>query len=1070
MYTRALSDAQSEHVMLPLNPFRVIQNHLNSVCAVWLSNMVPEQDFMSMVFGASFQLGANIIPRSLLQEDTPDTARVVEEEWILADRSPGLKAITAHSLLNLMILSQPMSMYLLMELLSSNLLRRSTRSNKYDGFKVNQANDIKQTRSRVRSRVMPSVQAISMAAAPTQVASVPCPPPTSIEEIQQETKRESFDLAFIKTFCPKRFDKFAFAPSMGASGGIITIWNSSLFVGTLWFTDSFAVGVSFVSTQSNEAWNLVNVYGPCSGERWADFSSWLFDLNIPSNENWLLLGDFNFIRSTANRNKPGGDAADMLLFNEIIHAQSLMELPVKGRSYTWSNMQDDPLLEQLDWFFSSSNWTTVFPNTMVLPLGKPVSDHIPCVVTIESKIPKSKLFRFENYWVNHEGFSDIVQRSWSKPCHAPNSAALICKKMKNLRYELKLWSRGISKLKIMIQNSNEALAQLDRLEDKCALFIQEKNFRRILKMHLNMLLKYQNDYWRKRCTRSSREIILLKLDFAKAFDTIEHIPMMEIMRHMGFDDKWLGWMETIFGSGVSSVLLNGVPGRKFQCKCGVRQGDPLSPLIFVLAADLLQAAVNDAYARGMPELLIPCNRDSDYPVVQYADDTILVMPACPDQVARMKTILEDYAASVGLKINFHKSTLIPINLDQQRALQLAQVLGCSVGSMPFTYLGLPMGTTRPTLLELMPLVHGVERKMSTALSLLSSGAKLTLVNSVVTSMLIYAMCTIKLHPKVIEHLDKLRKFCLWAKNSEDGAKNNSLASWELVCRPKCKGGLGVIDIKTENVALLLKHLFKFYNHHDVPWVTMVWDTYYTDRVPHAMDPVGSFWWRDVMQISDIFRGITKVTLGNRSSSLFWKDVWFDDRDTSLMEICPRAFSFCLNENEPVAKILTAMNPSLIFHLSLPTQAREEVREIQEGTMHVILDEGCTDAWEYNLGGVFSSKRYYDHCFRDTAADDAFRWLWKAKSPIKFKMFGWLLFVDRLNTRNMLRRRHFVVVGNTYTCMLCQNPLEETVEHLFFTCPFSQQYWAKRTLAATTAYGHLLDGCMELVEGEKQSTL
>lgn len=168
---------------------------------------------------------------------------------------------------------------------------------------------------------------------------------------------------------------------------------------------------------------------------------------------------------------------------------------------------------------------------------------------------------------------------------------------------------------------------------------------------------------------------------------------------------------------------------------------------------------------------------------------------------------------------------------------------------------------------------------------------------------------------------------------------------------------------------------------------MVWDTYYTDKVSHAIDPVGSFRWRDVMQLSDVFRGITRVTLGNGSSSLFWKDVWFDDRDTSLMEICPRAFSFCLNEDEPVAKILTATDPSLIFHLPLSTQAREEVREIQQGTMHVILDEGCTDAWECNLGGVFSSKRYYDHCFRDTAADDAFRWLWKAKSPIKFKIFG-----------------------------------------------------------------------------------
>ena len=121
------------------------------------------------------------------------------------------------------------------------------------------------------------------------------------------------------------------------------------------------------------------------------------------------------------------------------------------------------------------------------------------------------------------------------------------------------------------------------------------------------------------------------------------------MKHLGFDDKWLGWMKSIFASGVSSVLLNGVPGQKFLCKCGVRQGDPLSPLIFVLAADLLQAAINDAYGQGLIDLPFPCNRRGDYPVIQYADDTILVMPACPDQAARMKSILVDYAESVGLK-------------------------------------------------------------------------------------------------------------------------------------------------------------------------------------------------------------------------------------------------------------------------------------------------------------------------------------------------------------------------------------------------------------------------------------
>ena len=139
------------------------------------------------------------------------------------------------------------------------------------------------------------------------------------------------------------------------------------------------------------------MYGPCDGPLRDDFVQWLYHLQIPVDAKWLLLGDFNFIRSLDNRNLPGGDVNDIFLFNEIIGHLGLLELPLKGRAYTWSNMQQQPLLEQLDWFFTSSSWISLYPNTVVHPLARTGSDHIPCLVSIDTTIPRAKVFQFENY-------------------------------------------------------------------------------------------------------------------------------------------------------------------------------------------------------------------------------------------------------------------------------------------------------------------------------------------------------------------------------------------------------------------------------------------------------------------------------------------------------------------------------------------------------------------------------------------------------------------------------------------------------------------------------------------------
>lgn len=258
--------------------------------------------------------------------------------------------------------------------------------------------------------------------------------------------------------------------------------------------------MQFTSVHNLESWNLTTVYGPCLEPARTDFISWMRSIVIQPEDDWILdfLRGFNFYRSLEDRNRPGGNLNDTLIFNDVIGHLGLVELPLKGRSFTWSNMQQDPLLEQLDWFFTSINWTTSYPNTMVLPMAKITSDHIPCKVMIDTKIPKCRLFRFENFWPECPGFYEAVHSGLEKNVrNQRDSASIIAGKLKNVRYSLKHWSRSISNLNTLISNCNQVTLYMDCLEEARPLWDHEWNFRVFLKAHMAQLLRYKNIYWKK---------------------------------------------------------------------------------------------------------------------------------------------------------------------------------------------------------------------------------------------------------------------------------------------------------------------------------------------------------------------------------------------------------------------------------------------------------------------------------------------------------------------------------------------------------------------------------------------
>ena len=153
-------------------------------------------------------------------------------------------------------------------------------------------------------------------------------------------------------------------------------------------------------------------------------------------------------------------------------------------------MQSSPLHEQIDWFFTSVAWTSDHPNTLVIPLARIASDHVSCVVTIATCIPKAKVFCFGNYWIDLPSFTGCVSQVWNRLVGKSSIALTISAKFKSLRYALKKWHLNLSTVKALIADCNKVILFLDNIEEFRPLSWPEFNFRKIVKLHLEDILHW----------------------------------------------------------------------------------------------------------------------------------------------------------------------------------------------------------------------------------------------------------------------------------------------------------------------------------------------------------------------------------------------------------------------------------------------------------------------------------------------------------------------------------------------------------------------------------------------------
>jgi hypothetical protein len=175
-----------------------------------------------------------------------------------------------------------------------------------------------------------------------------------------------------------------------------------------------------------------------------------------------------------------------------------------------------------------------------------------------------------------------------------------------------------------------------------------------------------------------------------------------------------------------------------QTKKGLRQGDPLSPMLFNIVADMLAIIIERAKVDGHIEGVVPHLVDGGLSILQYADDTILFMEHDLEKAKNLKLILSAFEKLSGLKINFHKSELFCFGEAHDEASLYAELFGCGIGQFPISYLGIPIHYRRLTLAEWKHVEERLQKRLSSWKGkLLSLGGRLVLINSVLSNMVLY---------------------------------------------------------------------------------------------------------------------------------------------------------------------------------------------------------------------------------------------------------------------------------------------------------------------------------------------
>nr|GEU64911.1 putative RNA-directed DNA polymerase, eukaryota, reverse transcriptase zinc-binding domain protein [Tanacetum cinerariifolium] len=420
------------------------------------------------------------------------------------------------------------------------------------------------------------------------------------------------------------------------------------------------------------------------------------------------------------------------------------------------------------------------------------------------------------------------------------------------------------------------------------------------------------------------------------------------------------WIAGCLNSAKGSVLVNGSPTAEFKFHRGLKQGDPLSPFLFILVMKSLHRSFSKVLEEGLYKGIY-INNSLLLSHLFYADDAVFVAEWNRSNISTIVRVLKCFHIALGLKINLSKSKLSGIGVSKREIDEAAAIVGCSTLSLPFQYLGVKIGAPMSRIKSWKEVIEKVVSRLSKwKIQTLSSGGRLTLIKSVLNALPLYYMSLFKAPKAILKAIESLRSN-LFNGVSKDGRKM-VMVRWDKIMASKSKGRLDVSSLFASNRALLFKWIWRLHSNCSSIWATLIKEIHGgKDGITNFNLKIsGSIWQelvREFLVLKD--KGIDcfsfiKRKLGNGEETYFWNDLWIEENVLKISH--PRMYALELRKDISVAEKLNLVSLDTSFRRNPRGGVEYEQFKSLVLLTSQVLFPNTLDRWYWSLegSGIFRS--------------------------------------------------------------------------------------------------------------------